>query len=493
MRGYIGGPSAAAAVLTLALALGSSAPGAAASEEPVSPRAVAAAITKGIAWLRDRQDDKGGFPLDPPTAGSDPSASWNGGPWAKGVDALATYTLLECAGPAAGDHEVTAKRALQRLSQHWEHRVVPDSVDRMSEPPQDGTSTYFVSLCLLALDAYYNRDAAATEEKGPGVVSVRMSKKDRVWAQEMLLWLRCAQDPGAKNDRRLPPASSSEKLIAYRASRGKATYRQGGAFDYSLPVEYDGCLDLSNTQFAVLGLKAASRLGLEVPASVWSRAARAYISSQERTGPQADSSAAVSELPSLGFKSKGRLPRSRGWPYHVPGSRMDSRNRSTVCKGAARPSMTAGGVASLVLCHTELLGKREYSRYLRTEVQRGVLDGLARLSLLYSSYPDLEEGGASRSFEGRARALGTSLSDFFFLCALKRACVLCKLANLGGVNWYQVGANRIVESQLPSGNFRGGSRDNGNGRELIDTCFALLFLNGSVVGATKAVVTEAAK
>ena len=61
--------------------------------------------------------------------------------------------------------------------------------------------------------------------------------------------------------------------------------------------------------------------------------------------------------------------------------------------------------------------------------------------------------------------------DLYFLWSVERVGVIYNLDRLGGVNWYDVGADAIVKTQLPEGCWPNKSYGSD-----VNTCFALLFL-----------------
>lgn len=176
--------------------------------------------------------------------------------------------------------------------------------------------------------------------------------------------------------------------------------------------------DHSNTQFALLGLMAAQKAGIFIPANVLDRARRHWNDSQNAA--------------------------DGGWGY---GS---SRGQSQ-----SYGSMTAAGVASLFLLGNDLYSQTEKCGiYVENErISRG-LDWLAR----------------HWSVSMNPAAKGGLAEPYYWLYAIERVGVLTGLKYIGSHDWYREGAAFLVKDQRPDGSW--GRRLYG----LSDTCFAVLFL-----------------
>ena len=116
--------------------------------------------------------------------------------------------------------------------------------------------TYDVSILLMCLDAKYDgaHDGFAVEQV------------DR-YGQ------RVVADPCALEDHEGGPRldEAGRDFLVKNQTSGYWRYPSGG-------------FDLSNTQYALLGLKAADRCGLEVPASTWKAALDFLLGFQAPTG-----------------------------------------------------------------------------------------------------------------------------------------------------------------------------------------------------------------
>ncbi len=284
-----------------------------------------------------------------------------------------------------------------------------------------GLDNYGVSLTLLALEAHH----AVEPGTGTGAGARRIPEADLEWMRELARWLVAAQT-------------------------------KDGAFSYWSPAR-GGNWDHSNLQFSLLALKAARRCGIEVPRTVWARAVDHLLGQQEGKGPPVgryEPGSAYGEM---------AKDAARGWGY----------TRGTAATG----SMTAGCLSSMVICRSELLGAPNYPAPLDAKVLQSVRDGAAWLGLHFT-------------VEGNPGPAGTpavkEIWHHYFLYALERAGVLSGLVFFVRRDWYLEGAQFLVDSQRDNGSWLGqaaldanpwpGAGPDASAANLLDTCFALLFL-----------------
>lgn len=228
-----------------------------------------------------------------------------------------------------------------------------------------------------------------------------------------------------------------------------------GCWTYYMPV-HGGGGDISNTQFAVLGLRAASRCGYETSSEVWIKLIETLLDCQAETGPKV-------ELPE--YKSFNRTTgkpkftirsvRARPWGYPI---NLGVRGGNSVNPEIREPtgSRTAIGVASLIIAFEELAlqSKSKASRYAR-KVERAVRDGLG---WLHANWSVKENPGSKSEYH------------YYYLYALERVGVLYNKRFIGDHEWYQEGAAWLLGAQLPDGSWS---------RDIVTTCFALMFLKRS--------------
>ncbi len=373
---------------------------------------VNAAIDRGVAHLRRTQRADGSWP-----------APYGGYPM--GPTALATLTLLKC-GVKPDDPAIT--RAFAFLE------------------PQPLLRTYEVGVLLMALAARYapaHETFEADEVDRYGKVKTKdpcaslISKADLAWMKRGVEFLVDNQN--------------GRGLWRYPSSPG-----EGAAGD----------TDLSNTQYALLGLQAANRCGSLVPAKVWQDALAGLLKAQEAFGK-----------PVLikGNEVRGRYrfqwsepALARGFRY-VPGT-----------PDPVTGSMTTAGLAGLIICQSELWGSRRFTGELRLDTRRAIRDAMAWMQANYdvASNPVERADGAA---DGPPPGFGRrgDVWHLYYLYGLERAGILGRFRYLGPNDWYLDGAEVLLDRQMPQGSF--GSN--------VDTCFALLFLKRATSRHAAPVIT----
>ena len=185
--------------------------------------------------------------------------------------------------------------------------------------------------------------------------------------------------------------------------------------------------DFSNTQFAILGLRACRESGVEPPAATW-KAALEYLKKWQRE--------------------------DGGWGYVMSGQQDD----------ASYASLTAAGVCSAAICLHALGAKDPKSDPL---VRRG-------LAWLGKNPDPSKNAGIEES-----AVLGPSPWQSYHLYSVERAGRVLGISELGGRSWYDAGAKWLLSAQKEDGHWeddalRGDSHP--SYMTTADTCFAILFL-----------------
>ena len=241
--------------------------------------------------------------------------------------------------------------------------------------------------------------------------------------------------------RTLPPEATyvvALQTMALAAAGGKKDYpiikrnaewlitdgrRLGGQWSYGSGMGPVGIAsgDNSNTQFALLGLHAASEAGVNVPAEFWQRCRTHWTRTQNN--------------------------RAGSWGYGRAG---------------ATGSMTAAGIASLVITGREI-----------ERVKEGMVDGM----------PVRCDGAVEdRALENAINWIGRNFSAtqnpgraehlYYYLYGIERAGRLTGRRFFGRHDWYRAGVRHLIASQSAAGSW-GGQGTAG----LYNTSFALLFLS----------------
>jgi len=160
--------------------------------------------------------------------------------------------------------------------------------------------------------------------------------------------------------------------------------------------------DNSNTQFAILGLKAAMDAGVRIPEIVLRRANKHFRNTQERDG---------------------------GWSY-TPGQ-------------GSTGSMTTAGLTALYVTGAALSSEHVTCGGHRGD--RSIEGGLAWLGNQWSVRKNPGRGGASWLY--------------YYLYGVERVGVLSARRTMGGHDWFREGAQFLVETQKRDGSWGGGAID----------------------------------
>jgi RNA polymerase sigma factor (sigma-70 family) len=211
----------------------------------------------------------------------------------------------------------------------------------------------------------------------------------------------------------------------------RAQFRQGdsqlwpGAWTYSDSSKRARPGDNSNTQFALVGLAAASEAGVPIAAEVWDRSHSYWLRSQKRDG---------------------------SWAY-TPESQAPS------------ASMTCAGIASTVLSSRSRSSGQEF---LEGEVVHDCGKGAVDRSLqsgidwLTGHFQVTESFGSGNQWK------------LYYLYGLERAARLAGLRFFGDHDWYRAGSEELVREQHRPDIYWQGALLESN--KILATSFALLFL-----------------
>lgn len=260
------------------------------------------------------------------------SWDWNS-QYAVGVTGMAVYTLIKC-GYELGDEKI--EKGLDLLLE------------------RDPEGTYSAALVAMAL-------AAAIEKQ-----------KER------------NETTDGKIARRLQLIA--DMLAASQTRSGGWTYsivKKPGTTDKPM----DGNYDLSNTQFAVLGLRAAANGGAKIQKGIWEKALALFEKIQGSDG---------------------------GWPYSGSGSSY---------------TMSAAGMMGWLVCKLSLDAKSKPETLLReSRMERGL-----------------------KYFENLLRASLLTEQGYYWLYSLERMCMTAGVETIAKRDWYEEGATWLVKEQRSDG------------------------------------------
>lgn len=353
---------------------------------------VAEAIERGAEALKLLQADAGhwGNPADPQ---------------ALGHTALPLLTLLKAGVPAEDDAVVRALRVVDALPI---------------------AQTYGAGCYLMALNARYHPgldglDTDVGEARAPRV------EPERVRALLSPTHLRRMQEAVAF----LAAAQTSDGLWSY----GR---QEGGGRAY----------DLSNNQYALLGLRAAEDCGVTVPAEVWTLALKGLLAKQDARGPKVE---LVNHEVKDGYAYQ-RREAALARPFRYQGGMKDGPlGKATEPTQPATGSMTTSGLAGLVICREGLWKTRRFTGRDRKAVEDALRDGLAWMQ---ERFDVADNPGAPGQ------------NHLYYLYGLERLGMLVERRWLGTHDWYREGADLLLSLQ----------RENGSWGDHVETSFAVLFL-----------------
>jgi hypothetical protein len=324
-------------------------------------------VRRGVQFLKGRQNADGSWPY----AGHE-----------LGITSLAALALIENGVPVQDPAIQNAIRVVRGLS-------------------PSNTSTYDISLAILFLVRIGDKeDNELVLDLGARLAGGQLSTGG--WSYVCPLVPRPPKPASVSNAPRAAAKAGNVKRpgrLATGAQRGMA----GG--------------DNSNTQFAVLGIWAAGRAGLDI-SDTMTLVDQRFRTTQAPTG---------------------------GWGYTGVG---DS------------DAMTCAGLMSLALAKGQkVLGGQMANR-------KPESDGESKPKM--DSDAHIERG--LRRVEFYANTIGSG-STLYFLWSVERVGIALGLKRLGSVDWYRRGAATLVETQQLDGGWRT------NRGEIADTAFALLFLH----------------
>ncbi len=243
--------------------------------------------------------------------------------------------------------------------------------------------------------------------------------------------------------------------------------------------------DNSNSQYAVMGLKAASLLGAEFDREILAAEARRLIRYYKP-----DASMPAIRVKLEGAEDKKRTGADRtdsivpgGWDY------LSATGEAAAASPAASANtgMTAAGVSSLVICRDELQLQGKLDPALKSNIDLHIHGSLHWLGARFGY----------RYIRGTqmARVYAEGWGKYYDMYSLERAGVLSNVRHMAGVEWYVEGARLLVQTQQADGGWPDivgkTQTESASTPDIVDQCFAILFLKRAVVPViSKPVITQ---
>ncbi|WP_373649116.1 HEAT repeat domain-containing protein [Schlesneria sp. DSM 10557] len=211
-----------------------------------------------------------------------------------------------------------------------------------------------------------------------------------------------------------------------------------GAWFYDRQIEAD-CGDTSITQYAIMALWAASRMGIDVPTEVWEKAARWHIDRQRDDG---------------------------GFVYHPFDRKLyhDPEHHRTT------DTMTTAGTSSLLIIRRMLFDDFELDPEVRppdATKRFGVLERFVDGSPptpkgVVKRAPTMKPASIDNSLKESIRWMGAHFGEknsnherwfAYHLYSIERVAALMDVAKFGSHDWYDEGADELLKRQAADGSW----------------------------------------
>lgn len=439
--------------------------------EVLDKKRVDAAVKKGVEWLKSQQK---------------PDGSWTGTQQVEAIYPYGTTALCLLAVLKGGEPKDSecVKKALNYLRTN------------------QFSSTYGTSCLILALAALVEDGVDETPDKdGDGMRTSPVEDPEKGGAKrfrKMPSWLRKLMTQAVNHLIKI----KSDQVWRYPGT----TVGEAGQ---KLSAETSGNNDASNTQYVMMALFAARRVGIKVPTGIFAQVAEYFITNQEADGPEVKPSFHVpgadlklSDVKDMEKKWAkefnrqlkeaerearkegkefegidgttvprenpydkfgGELPKffARGWSY-LPN---EYRNKQGMPADWINPtgSMTCSGVIACMLCKV-YLENTSWDRKHGDKLKKAIRDGLAWIVKNWTTSKN--PGTAGRGDPWR----------YYYFYAIERAAVLSLCQLLGGHNWHKEIGEIILDEQNADGSWPGVTGGQMAHGPNWNTCFAILFL-----------------
>ncbi|MHC4451035.1 MAG: prenyltransferase/squalene oxidase repeat-containing protein [Planctomycetota bacterium] len=369
-------------------------------------------IDRGVAWLLQSQKPTGRW-----AAFEDK----RGAVYELGMQALCTLACVKGGVPLDDPRMVKAFRALRSIY----------------DKQKNNLQTYEVGLTLMLLDARAAKQLRRFEGK-KDKAKRKLGESELEWVKALALWLQMKQKP-----------------------QGMWRYPANG-------------VDVSNTQYAALGLWSAHRLGVRIDKGVVRRMMESVLQRQQTEGTSkvpfyADPERVLNRK--KGERSSSTYITAAGWRYNPP-EKIKRAGKMITASYPYSGSMTTAGIAILAIGRDILTASDSWNDKVQDgKVRRAMWQGLAWLQAHWDVWDNPGHPGNW---------------VFYWLYGLERAGQLCGVIYVGLHDWYVEGAKRLMEDQRPDGSWplrpRRKVPDSSDERwqsDQVDTAFAILFLTRS--------------
>ena len=362
---------------------------------------------------------------------------------------------------------VTRLKGLQAIEGHW------------GDPAHDQVMGHTALPVLAMLKAGVSADVAHVKRALRALEGMPMQRVYSVAAYLMVIQALYQPkldtwdtDVGTRRAKRVKPKHVRAKLSTQHAKVVK------DGLDFLLRAQNASSLwhydvpqaatikrhDLSNVQYALLGLRAAADCGFKVKAKVWQTALRALLLHQDAKGDEVEL-LRKEVRDGYAFASK-ESAQARGFHYR------DSKGHgplgeNTVFTTPATGSMTTAGIACMAICQEGLWRSRKFKGSDRKKSRDSIRDGLAWMQVHFTVTENPKHPKKAH--------------HLYYLYGLERMGMLTGTRWLGAHDWYKQGADLLLTKQDPE---RGGWGTH------VDTSFAVLFLKRATRSTDTVVLTD---
>jgi len=307
-------------------------------------------------------------------------------------------------GQEANRHE-QIDRAIIAARKYLASQIGADGRCAGEYPPDNPRFGGKTALCVYAL-----LEAGADRSEGPLAAGLKWLSGAKLHGTYAVALRACAWSA-------LTDPAGMKLLTDDVAWLVRAANRDGGYSYTAQAGRTAGRYDNSNSQMAVMGVWAAARRGIEVPAGYWQKVERHWLAQQQVDG---------------------------GWPYFT---------RPGIGRNKTYGSMTAAGLATLYICFDNL-HREQFIRCTASSEHKGASNALKWLTENYSvrANPRL---GLNRYY--------------YWLYSLQRAGLASGRKYIAGHDWYAEGAAELLARRNDDGSW-------GYGDRTAQTAFAMLFL-----------------
>mgnify|MGYP002010804039 CR=1 FL=1 len=407
---------------------------------------------------------------------------------------LALTLLLLALQPQARADELPSDEAISRAIKRGRAFLLRDQTGRT---PEAGLAAF--ALLRSGVPAGRLQNLLGTLQRKP----MRGVYEAGVYALALEAMALEAKDPDFPWRTRVrkpcPPQARNElKRVVRFLLRAEGKVLRG-SWAYNVPAPRARHYDNSNTQFAVYGLAAASRSGVEVDPEVWERilahwlrdlgptkdevelqlehgAFSPFAKPKEEQKPKDEPKEGTREREGAGDATQQKKVKQKetvlaaGWDY------CRYKDDSVVMPYTA---MTGAGVSSLAYVLERVRALELPASPLHAQAEQAARGGLAWLQ--HHLKDALAPGG-----DGMTRAF-----PYYALWSLEKGFDSTHVQRVAQQDWWRLGARWLLEKQEQDGSWQIESDVRGPSLVRARTCFALLFLSRATLpaaGATQEVI-----